>query len=93
MIKASAPKYSEVGCLLFFAFAAASVLTKLGLQDEFTAVFDTLGSKSPVLVVIMIAVITTLMVGPFTGTASTTALVLLPMQHCAPSGLHRWHAA
>ena len=33
MIKASAPKYSEVGCLLFFAFAAASVLTKLGLQD------------------------------------------------------------
>ena len=74
MIKASAPKYSEVGCLLFFAFAAASVLTKLGLQDEFTAVFDTLGSKSPVLVVIMIAVITTLMVGPFTGTASTTAL-------------------
>ena len=74
MIKASAPKYSEVGCLLFFAFAAASVLTKLGLQDEFTAVFDTLGSKSPILVVIMIAVITTLMVGPFTGTASTTAL-------------------
>ena len=39
MIKSSAPKYSEVGCLLFFAFAAASVLTKLGLQDEFTAVF------------------------------------------------------
>lgn len=74
MIKSSAPKYSEVGCLLFFAFAAASVLTKLGLQEEFTAIFETLGSYSPLLVVIMIAVICSLMVGPFTGTASTTAL-------------------
>lgn len=74
MIQASAPKYSEVGCLLFFAFAAASVLTKLGLQDEFTAIFESLGSYSPVLVVLLIALITTLMVGPFTGTASTTAL-------------------
>ncbi|MCI8455243.1 MAG: TRAP transporter large permease subunit [Lachnospiraceae bacterium] len=74
MIKASAPKYSEVGCLLFFAFAAASVLTKLGLQEEFTAVFESLGSYSAILVVLLIAVVTTLMVGPFTGTASTTAL-------------------
>ncbi len=74
MIKASAPKYSEVGCLLFFAFAAASVLTKLGLQEEFTAVFESLGGYSAVLVVLLIAVVTTLMVGPFTGTASTTAL-------------------
>lgn len=74
MIKASAPKYSEVGCLLFFAFAAASVLTKLGLQEEFTAIFETIGSYSPLLVILLIAVITSLMVGPFTGTASTTAL-------------------
>lgn len=74
MIKASAPKYSEVGCLLFFAFAAASVLTKLGLQDEFTAIFESLGTHSSFLVIILIALITTLMVGPFTGTASTTAL-------------------
>ena len=74
MIKTSAPKYSEGVCLLFFAFAAASVLTKLGLQDEFTAIFESLGSYSSVLVVLLIALITTLMVGPFTGTASTTAL-------------------
>lgn len=74
MVKASAPKYSEVGCLLFFAFAAASVLTKMGLQDEFTAIFASLSDFSELLVVLLIAVITTLMVGPFTGTASTTAL-------------------
>lgn len=74
MIKKSAPKYSEVGCLLFFAFAAANVLSKIGLQDEFAAIFDSLGSYSPILVVVLIAVIATLMVGPFTGTAATTAL-------------------
>lgn len=74
LMRSSAPKYSEVGCLLFFAFAAASVLSKLGLQEEFTAIFETLGGYSPVLVVIMIAIIATLMVGPFTGTATTTAL-------------------
>lgn len=74
MIKSSAPKYSEVGCLLFFAFAAASVLSKLGLQEEFKAIFGVLGGYSPVLVVLMIAVVASLMVGPFTGTATTTAL-------------------
>lgn len=88
MIKASAPKYSEVGCLLFFAFAAANVLTKLGLQDEFTAIFTTIGSYSPILVVIMIAVICSLMVGPFTGTASTTALGALSYAALRSIGLN-----
>lgn len=74
MIKTSAPKYNEVGCLLFFAFAAASVLTKLGLQDEFKAIFSVLGNYSPTLVILMIAVVSSLMVGPFTGTATTAAL-------------------
>lgn len=74
LVRGSAPRYSEVGCLLFFAFAAASVLTKLGLQDEFTAIFSALGGNSKLLVILLIAVIVTLMVGPFTGTATTTAL-------------------
>lgn len=74
LVRGSASRYSEVGCLLFFAFAAASVLTKLGLQDEFTAIFTSLGGNSKLLVIVLIAVIVTLMVGPFTGTATTTAL-------------------
>lgn len=74
MIQKSAGKYSEVGCLLFCAFAAANVLTKLGLSDEFSAAFGMLGSYSSILVVLLIAIITSLMVGPFTGTAATTAL-------------------
>ena len=74
MIKDSAPKYSEVGCLLFMSFAASTVLTKLGLEAEFTAIFESLSGYSPILVIILIAVVITLMVGPFTGTATTTAL-------------------
>lgn len=74
MITKAAPKYAEVGCLLFFAFAAASVLSALGLKDEFKAVFDVLGSYSHLLVILIIAIVTSLMVGPFTGTATTTAL-------------------
>lgn len=87
MIKTSAPKYSEVGCLLFFAFAAANVLTKMGLQEEFTSVFDSIGSYSSVFVVLLIALITTLMVGPFTGTAATTALGALSYAALRSTGL------
>lgn len=74
MVQKSAGKYSEVGMLLFFAFASANVLTKLGLQEEFTSIFEVLGNYSPLLVFLVIAVVVSLMVGPFTGTAATTAL-------------------
>ncbi len=74
MIRSSVGKYSEVGCLLFFAFAASRVLIKLGLETEFTAIFEVLGAYSPILVVLVIALLTTMMVGPFTGTATTTAI-------------------
>ena len=74
MIQKSAPKFSEVGCQLFFSFAAASVLADLGLQEEFSDIFAVLGGYSPYLVIIVVAVIITLMVGPFSGTATTTAI-------------------
>ncbi len=74
MIRSSVGKYSEVGCLLFFAFAASRVLISLGLEKEFTTIFDVLGAYSPVLVVLVVALLTSLMVGPFTGTATTTAI-------------------
>lgn len=74
MVEKSAGQYKEVGVLLFFAFAAANVLSKLGLKEEFTAIFEVLGGYSQILVILLIAVLTSLMVGPFTGTATTTAL-------------------
>lgn len=74
MIRSSVGKYAEVGCLLFFAFAASRVLIKLGLEDEFTAIFAVLGAYSPALVVFVIVLLVSMMVGPFTGTATTTAI-------------------
>lgn len=70
----SVGQFSETGVLLFFAFAASRVLIKLGLETEITAIFEQLGSLSPVIVIIAIAALITMMVGPFTGTAATTAV-------------------
>ena len=74
MIENSIGKFTEVGCQLFFSFASASVLSDLGIQEEFEAIFGVLGSYSPILVMIVVAVVLTLMVAPFSGTATTTAM-------------------
>ena len=63
-----------MGCQLFFSFASASVLSDLGLKEEFTAIFDVLSNYSPLLVMVVVAAVVTLMVGPFSGTATTTAI-------------------
>lgn len=70
----SVGKFSEVGALLFFAFAASRVLINLGLEGEIMAIFNELGSLSPVIVIVAISGLITMMVGPFTGTATTTAV-------------------
>lgn len=70
----SVSKFGETGALLFFAFAASRVLINLGLETEITAIFEHIANLSPILVVISIAVLITMMVGPFTGTATTTAV-------------------
>lgn len=67
-------KYSEVGCLLFFAFASSRVLIKLGLEENVSAIFAAIGQFSPVLVALIVALLISMMVGPFTATATTTAV-------------------
>ena len=47
MIMQSIGKYSEVGMLLFTAFAASGVLNMLGMTNEVKAIFTHLGSYSP----------------------------------------------
>lgn len=74
MIEGSVGQFSEVGVQLFFSFASASVLADLGIQEEFTAIFNVLGSYSPILVMVVVAIVLTLMVAPFSATATTTAL-------------------
>lgn len=74
LVKKSVNKYSEVGMLLFTAFAASSILNQLGMTNELKNIFTHLGSYSPFLVIFLIAILVTMMVGPFSGTATTSAL-------------------
>lgn len=74
MMRGSVGRYAEVGCLLFFAFAGSRVLIQMGLESEMAALFSAIGAHSPALVIAAVAVLTTIMVGPFTGTATTTAI-------------------
>ena len=67
-------KYREIGMMCICAFAASYIFIKLGLEKEVAAMFDALGSMSPLLVILCIALLISMMVGPFSGTATTTAL-------------------
>lgn len=67
-------RFDDLGGILFGAFAASRVLNKIGLGDELSAVFDQLGSYSPLLVMLVITLVVTAMVGPFNSTGTTTAL-------------------
>ena len=73
-IKKGIGKYSEVGVLLFAAFIASRILILLGLQKEITAIMNVLAGHSKFLVIGLIALLITMMVGPFSGTATTTAV-------------------
>ena len=68
------PRYKEIGGLMLVAFAASRVLVRLGLEVEVANVFDALGQQSKLWVILAIAVLVTMMVGPFSGTATTTAV-------------------
>lgn len=70
----SVSQFGETGALLFFAFAASRVLINLGLETEITGIFEQLGNFSSFIVILAIATLITMMVGPFTGTATTTAV-------------------
>jgi len=67
-------KYSEVGVLLFAAFTASRILILLGLQEEITTIMNLIAGHSKFLVIGLIALLVSMMVGPFSGTATTTAV-------------------
>ena len=74
LIRESIGKYADVGMLLFTAYAASGVLNQLGMTNEVKNIFTHLGTYSSLLVIVIIGVLVTLMVGPFSGTATTSAL-------------------
>lgn len=74
LVKNSIIRYSDVGMLLFTAFAASGVLNTLGMTNELKNIFSHLGGYSEILVMFIVSMLITLMVGPFSGTATTSAL-------------------
>lgn len=67
-------QYGQTGILLFFAFASSRILINLGLEREINSIFEILSNHSKFIVIIAISILITFMVGPFTGTAATTAI-------------------
>lgn len=70
----SVGKYREIGMMCVCAFAASYIFIQMGLETEIANVFGVLGSQSRVLVILCVALLVSVMVGPFSGTATTTAL-------------------
>ena len=74
LFRDGARKFGDLGALLFFAFVSTRILNKVGLTEEFQNVFTVIGQYSPLYVIFGIAIIITLMVGPFNSTGTTTAV-------------------
>lgn len=68
-------RFSDLGMLLFCAFLSSRILTKLGMSDEFSVLFEAINEQgSGALIIIAIILIITCMVGPFNATATTSAM-------------------
>lgn len=67
-------KYREIGMMCICAFAASYIFIVMGLEKEVAAAFSAMGNKSSFLVIVCVALLISMMVGPFSGTATTTAL-------------------
>jgi TRAP-type C4-dicarboxylate transport system permease large subunit len=74
LTSSSIGKFNDLGALLVFAFVSSRLLAKLGLGKEFQAIFNSLNSYSPLIVMALICLVITAMVGPFNATGTTTAL-------------------
>lgn len=68
------PYYKEIGFLIICAFAASRILINMGLEKEMASVLESLGAVSPTLVIIAVALLISMVVGPFSATATTSAL-------------------
>ncbi len=65
--------FALTGAVLFFAFAAGRVMTKLGLGKEMTDVLASLDVPSW-LMILLVGIIVTLIAGPLSSTATTVAI-------------------
>lgn len=79
-------KFSVVGVLLLFAFAASENLNQLGLSEDLTAMLATLNMPSSMVIVVVGALIV-LVAGPLSGTATVTAVGLVAFSALVSAGV------
>ncbi|MDF2677070.1 MAG: C4-dicarboxylate transporter permease [Bacillota bacterium] len=72
-IKELLPHFKSIGGLLLFVFAAANIISKLGLANDIVALLDGL-QLSKLLTVIIICVLIAVVAGPLSSTATLTSV-------------------
>jgi C4-dicarboxylate transporter, DctM subunit len=80
------PRFSTIGALLVFAYAASQVLTELGLPEDLTAVMESI-AISKWLMVVLVAVLVALVAGPLSSTATLTAIGLVAFAALVSAGV------
>lgn len=73
LIERSISKCADAG-IIIFAIASVGILSRIGMQEEFLTLFGKLQEVSPLIIILAIAVLVTLLAGPFSATAATTAV-------------------
>lgn len=78
LIRGSIPRLAPIGVLLFFAIAASTVLTELGLADDIQTTLDAANLPSWLLVVVVVVMVA-LIAGPLSSTATVSAVGQISM--------------
>lgn len=73
LLAGSIPRLAPIGVLLFFAIAASSVLTDLGLAEDIQNTLDGL-DLSPWMLITIVTVLVALIAGPLSSTATVSAV-------------------
>jgi TRAP-type transport system large permease protein len=69
----TAPRYRDIGATLVFAFAGGAVLTELGLGPQLSSVLNGIDA-SPLVMSLIVAVLTVLVAGPLSSTATIATI-------------------
>lgn len=80
-------KFSVIGVLLLFAFAASENLKQLGLSEDLTSMLSSLNMPSWLLIAV-VGVLIVLVAGPLSGTATLTAIGLVAFTALVSAGVH-----
>lgn len=85
-LQGATSKFSVIGVLLLFAFAASENLKQLGLSEDLNSMLTSLNMPSW-LVIIIVGALIVLVAGPLSGTATLTAVGLVAFTALVSAGV------